>query len=66
MYKNDDFTKTGSGQTWGKHLNKDRFVGVRVRVLGDHLRCSGMDNAYFALTFDTGNQLFTRTGSGQT
>jgi hypothetical protein len=49
-----------------KHLNKDRFVAERVRVQGDHLRCSGKDNASFAMPFDTGNQLFTRTGSGQT
>jgi hypothetical protein len=63
---NDDFTRTASGQTREKHLNKDRFVAERVRVQGDHLRCSGKDNASFAMPFYTENQLFTRTGSGQT
>ena len=25
LYKNDHFTKTGSGQTWGKHSDRDAF-----------------------------------------
>jgi hypothetical protein len=34
VYKNDHFTKTGSGQTWGKHSKKVSGVFLRCGSAG--------------------------------
>jgi hypothetical protein len=69
LNENNPFTKTGSGQTWGKH-SKKRCVLRRRSTLC--MRCwsarsaSGARNASFAMPFHTKNNHFTKTGSSQT
>jgi hypothetical protein len=69
IYKNDHFTKPGSGQTWG-NSKEDRFSSGITHALHGSSRAvqrSGWcGNAFFAPCFILKNRTFTKTGSGQT
>eukprot|EP01046_Picozoa_sp_COSAG06_P027754 COSAG06_NODE_2468_length_6806_cov_3.728940_3_plen_77_part_00 len=76
MYKNDHFTKTGSGQTWGKHSTNRRciFLGVEKADILRYLLLYHYGGVYADLgektppfgRFYTKKEHFTKTGSGQT
>jgi len=72
IYKNDDFTKTSSRQTRGK-LKMKRLLTQVVIVLDPELLCerAGLPpwmvrKTPFLEPFMHKNDLFTKTGSGQT
>ena len=63
--KNDDFIKTGSGQTLGKLKTRDAFsyrsAGTEARKT--HLESTGAKTV-FVSTFYATNHQFTKAGSG--
>ena len=67
QYKNDYFTKTGSGQTYGKLKQRvDVSLGVDGRGgEGDRLHARGKKTSLFAPFIYKFDQ-FTKTDSGQT
>ena len=70
LYQNDHFAKTGSGQTWGKHTQKQTALGAG-KVKGGWLQTPLWEEptpyiAFFCFLFNKQDRSFAETGSGQT
>jgi hypothetical protein len=64
MYKNDLFTKTGSGQTQGKHSKADRFLAGEDGLGILPHRCD-RDRQVFLSHFDIDRQIIISSRQAQ-
>jgi hypothetical protein len=69
IYKNDHFTKTGSGQTWGKLQKRTFFLrnySCFAWIFAGGAAFGLVRERLFCAMFYTKTRTFTKTGSGQT